>query len=179
MSAILNNDRFRKLLAKQPTLAIQLLHQLHGKSLYQIARQLTQDPNAAQDIIQDTFTLIWEKRHQLSRHHEKSLLYFIVRVVRNKSITHFRRKKLLNIDQLRFLQQTDSRTYSDQLITDMRNHINTFSSREQQCTLLKIDLNLSLDQIATRLGVSRKMVEKAQTSALKKLRLWAKHYKPE
>ncbi|MBN8650496.1 MAG: sigma-70 family RNA polymerase sigma factor [Cytophagales bacterium] len=179
MSAILNNDRFRKLLAKQPALAIQLLHQLHGKSLYQIARQLTQDPNAAQDIIQDTFTLIWEKRHQLSRHHEKSLLHFIVRVVRNKSITHFKRKKLFNIDQLRFLQQTDGDTFQDQLIKDMRKHINTFSLREQQCTLLKIDHNLSLDQIATQLGVSRKMVEKAQTSALKKLRQWAKDYQPE
>lgn len=160
-------------------MAVQLLHHFYSKSLLQIALKLTGDHQAAQDILQDTFLLVWEKRRQLSKHHDKSIQYFLTRVVRNKAITYFKRRRLISIDDLHFLQQVQTSNPADTLITAMRNHLTTFSAREQECTLLKIDHNLSLDQIAQQLGVSRKMVEKAQTSALKKLRKWAQHYKIE
>lgn len=160
-------------------MAVQLLHQHYQQSLLRIAFNLTREHAAAQDIVQDTFFLVWQQRHQLSQHHDKSIEHFLVRVVRNKAITYFKRKKLQSIQDLRFLQIPTDNTQPDTLIIAMRNHITTFTPRQQQCILLKIDHNLSLDEIATQLGVSRKMVEKAQTAALKRLRQWARTYQPD
>lgn len=52
----------------------------------------------------------------------------------------------------------------------LRNLIKNFPRRERECLLLKLDEELSLDEIAARLKVSRKAVERSLTSANKRLR---------
>lgn len=181
MSSALNNDRFRKLLRSHPVQALEVLHQLYYKSLVTIANRLTKDEDAAQDIVQDVFKTIWEKRKELSQFHEKSIERYLVRIVRYKAFSFFKRRKLLRFDDLHFLKnslKTDQdEPYELEIISEMRKYISTFPKREQQCMFMKIDNNMSLDEIASTLNVSRKMVEKSQTSAMKRLRNWAQDYK--
>jgi RNA polymerase sigma-70 factor (ECF subfamily) len=185
MSAVINNERFRILLRSQPVEALGLIHQLYSKSLFLIAYRLTRDQDEARDIVQDTFHLVWKNRKQLSRHHEKSIEHYLVRVVRNKAVSYFKRRRHLRIDDLQFLKGGLSNTQyvsefeslQQELILEMRNQINTFPMREQQCLLMKIDREMSLDQIAAELKISRKMVEKSQTNALKRLKKWGNEYK--
>lgn len=186
MSAIINNDRFRKLLRSQPVVALELLHQVYHKSLFRLAYKLTRDEDEAQDVIQETFKVIWEERKKLSQHHEISIEHFLVRIVRNKAVSYFNRRKHFDIDDLQFLRsfndtqnsiESELREQQQEIISSMRSYINTFPGREQQCLLMKIDREMSLDQIAAELKISRKMVEKSQTNALKRLRKWGNEYK--
>jgi RNA polymerase sigma factor (sigma-70 family) len=180
MSAIFNSDRFRILLRSNPTDAIKLLYQLFYRRLFNIALMFTRDQDAAWDIVQETFLLVWTNRKELTAGHEKSIEHYLVRIVRNKSITYFGRRRFIDIDDLGFLNNYTGTTHpieetiiERELLTEMRAYILSFSLREQQCLLMKIDKEMSLDQIATELNISRKMVEKSQTNALKRLKKWA------
>jgi RNA polymerase sigma factor (sigma-70 family) len=184
MSAVVNNDRFRILLRSDPREALELLYQLYHKSLFKIAFRFTRDLDEAMDVVQETFLVVWSERKELAKHHEKSIEHYLVRIVRNKSITHFRRKRHIDIDDLQFLKKFIGTTNSaeetmieQEVLSEMRSVIMTFRPREQQCLLMKIDKEMSLDQIAAELQISRKMVEKSQTSALKKLKNWASRQK--
>jgi RNA polymerase sigma factor (sigma-70 family) len=178
MSAI-NNDRFRMLLRSRPKEALELLYKIHYKSLLRLALTLTRDRDAARDVVQETFLHIWANRKELTTHHEKSIEHYLVRVVRNMSVTYFNRKQHIDIDDLTFLKKYKGATnpvedsiVKRELISEMRFYILTLSMREQQCLLMKMDRGMSLDQIADELAISRKMVEKSQTKALKRLKKW-------
>lgn len=142
MSAVINNDRFRMLLRSQPAEALKLLHPLYNKSLFNIAYRLTRDQDQARDVVRDTFHLIWENRKQLSRHHKKPIAHFLVRVVGNKAVSYFKRRRHLNIDYLQFLKELnspeqfdESESIEQELISEMRSQIKTFPMREQQYLL--------------------------------------------
>lgn len=174
------------LLRSHPEEAVALLHQFYSKSLLKIAYRFSRDEEASRDIVQETFLQVWAKRKELSQYHEKSIEHYLVRIVRNMSVSHFKRKRHLNIDDFLFLSvyRDSSISFEEALITQeliykMRAFIMTFPLRERQCLLMKIDDEFSLDQIAENLQISRKMVEKSQTNALKRLRKWAKDYSKE
>lgn len=186
MSAIINNDRFRKLLRSQPEEALKLLHQLYHKSLFKLAFKLTRDEDESLDVVQETFKVIWEERKKLCLHHEISIEHFLVRVVRNKAVSYFNRRRHFDIDDLQFLRsfndtqnsiESELREQQHEIISSMRSYISTFPGRERQCLLMKIDREMTLDDIAAELKISRKMVEKSQTNALKRLKKWGTEYK--
>ena len=168
------------MLRSQPEKALELLYQTYLRSLLKIANKFTRDDEASRDIVQDTFLLIWSKRKELSHYHEKSIEHYLVRVVRNLAISYFKRKRYLDIDDFQFIRAYDkSNSYQDwpieyEVISEIRALILTFPMRERQCLIMKIDNEMSLDQIAEKLQISRKMVEKSQTNGLKRLRKWAK-----
>ena len=56
---------------------------------------------------------------------------------------------------------------------EIREIISTFPRREKECLLMKIDKEMTTEQIAVELNVSKKAVERSVTSANKRLRrLW-------
>jgi len=180
MNVGIDDQRFRKLLHAYPMEAIELLYDLFYKKLFSIAVKLTQDSNAARDIVHDTFLTIWDKRKQVSKGHEKSIEHYLTRIVRNKSVSHFKRRKHLSLEDLIYMKSVtieenpvEAKLINAELRIELRKVIATFPKREQECILMKIDGELSLDQIAAELKVSRKMVEKCQTKAMKRLRKWA------
>src|SRR6476469_2181832 len=93
MPGVFDNERFRKLLLTVPVKAIELLYDHYSESLFRLARNLTKDEVASRDIVQETFTLIWEKRNQLANYHERSIEHYLVRVVKYKSITVFKQSQ--------------------------------------------------------------------------------------
>ena len=168
------------LLRSQPDEAIKLLHQLYYNNLLKLALAFTRDPATARDIVQETFLSVWTNRKELMNDHETSIENYVTRIVRNKSIDYFRRRRFVDIDDLDFLKTYTGTTNAvevdmirQELKYQMRSFILTFPIREQQCLLMKIDREMSLDQIAMELNISRKMVEKSQTRALKRLKNWA------
>jgi RNA polymerase sigma-70 factor, ECF subfamily len=176
MAGGIDNERFRRLLRLRPGKALKLVYDLYYQSLCSLALYLTRDVDASKDIVHDTFLILWSERKKLSKHHDKSIEHYLVRIVRNKSVSYYKRKKTIDIDAL--LMITDFAEVEDnpielELMVEMRKVIAGFSRREKECLLLKIDQRMSLDHIALHLGVSRKMVEKSQNNAMKKLRKWA------
>jgi RNA polymerase sigma-70 factor (ECF subfamily) len=179
MEGFFDNERFRKLLLSFPAKAIEFLYAHYYQSLVAIAKTLTHSVAAAEDIVQETFVHVWENAAKLSQYHERSIQYFLVKVVRNKAITHYKKTLTLN-DLIIKAEYYNAQNTNDpsaeaelikaEVIEDIRNYIKTFPRKERECLLMKIDENLSTEHIALRLKVTKKAVERSITSAYKRLR---------
>jgi RNA polymerase sigma factor (sigma-70 family) len=174
----LDNHRFRKLLGAFPTKAIQLLYELYYPRLLTISRHYTHDLEVSEEIIQDAFLHIWERHRWLSKYHERSIEYYLIRIIKNRSISAYQSNIRHQIKKHNYLNQQAPPTESsiEMKIIAMENHdqlrmiIDQFPLRERQCLHMKIDESLNTTEMATRLQVSKKAVERSLTSANKRLR---------
>ncbi len=179
MAIKIDNDLFRKLLLSYPSKAIQFLYEAYYRSLLRIALNLTQDKDAAEDIVQEVFLYVWINSKRLGKHHEQSIEHYLVRAVRNKAITHYKKSVQLKVDRRKYIDNGSFAWYDNsvektviemEIIKEIRQLIATFPLKERECLLMKIDEELTTDQIALAQNVSRKAVERSLTSARKRLR---------
>lgn len=183
MSPVTNNERFRKLLRSYPVRAVTILYVTYHKSLENIAFGLTRDLDASKDIVQEVFYSVWKNSEQLSRFHERSIQHYLVKAVRFKSISYYTQESLFNLKKLEFLNgQTfepielpfEHKIIQMETLAEIRRAIDTFPDRTRQCFLMKVDREMTIDQIASELGISRKAVEKNLTSAKKRIKRFLK-----
>jgi RNA polymerase sigma factor (sigma-70 family) len=182
MTGFYDNERFRKLLSAYPAKAIEFLYEAYYQSLINLSQSLTHNQSAAEDIVQETFIHIWERHQWLSQHHDRSIQHYLVRVVKNMSITYYKKNQKtlplkpahLNSSFVAIENSIEVKWIAFENKQQLRILIDRFPRRERQCLLLKMDQEMTLDQIAAHLGVSRKAVERSLTSANKRLR---KHLK--
>ena len=90
MPDFIDNEHLRNLLRTTPGDAIQILYKHYAGSLRAIARKLTRDEGAAEDIVQEAFVYVWRHADQLGKVHEKSIQHYLVKVVRNRAISHYK-----------------------------------------------------------------------------------------
>src|SRR5579871_4917271 len=152
MPGFIENERFRKLLLALPAKAIALLYDQYYRSLVNIAYKLTHDVKVSEDIVQETFVLVWENHAQLGQYHERSIEHYLVRVVKNKSISRYKRTVQRNEKRIEFFhsQAFDSgelsieeRIIKREINSEVRQVISFFPRRERECLLLKLDEELS------------------------------------
>lgn len=175
-----DNERFRKLLRAYPAKAIEILHQRFQTKLYSIAFYFTRDRQASEDIVQETFMHVWENYLTLSEPYQVGIEFYLIRVTRNKAINQYHKatKLALKISKYYKHQQSLKHTGNDieqdiilkELSAEIRSLIQSFPMRERQCLEFKVDEGLSNLEIAKRLNVSLKAVERSITSANKRLR---------
>lgn len=182
MSDPINNERFRKLLLSLPGKAIAVLYDSYFHSLVSISKKFTHHHEASVDIVQDAIIHVWEKHKRLGSHHDHSIQHYLVKVVRNKSISYYY-ENLRTEEGIRHLygnsmDQIENPIEANMIRTEIRmeirNLIATFPRRERECLLMKIDGELTQVQIADRLNITQKAVERSITSAYKRLRYFLK-----
>lgn len=186
MAGFIENERFRKLLYAFPSKAIEFLYDQYYRSLVSIAKKYTHDQKASEDIVQETFLHVWENHKQLGQHHERSIEHYLVRVVKNKAITFYKRSLQINVQKMEFFKEAPCSadlSIEDKIIkceveNEIRHIIKTFPRREQECLMMKLNEELSTEQIALRLGVSKKAIERSITSGNKRLKkYWSVKYR--
>lgn len=64
----------------------------------------------------------------------------------------------------------ESRIIRAEINREVRQLVEKFPKRERECLLMKMDEGLSTEQIAERLNITEKAVERTVTSAYKRLR---------
>ncbi|MFZ6014696.1 MAG: RNA polymerase sigma factor [Bacteroidota bacterium] len=174
-----NNHDIRKLLLSYPRRAIRILCDNYYKSLLKIAYNLTHDRDAAKDIVQDTFAYVWQNSRELGNYQERSIQHYLVRIVRNKSMTYYNENVTLGKRKIRLMngqsfglaeQSIEDRIIQVEITQEILDIIARFPKRERECLMMKIEEELHNEEIASRLGVGIKMVEKSLTSAKKRLR---------
>lgn len=178
----INNERFRKLLLSVPTKAIEFLYDSYYHLLIGVSKRLTKNHDASVDIVQETLIHVWDRRSELGQYHDQSIQHYLVRVVRNKSISFF--KSNIKVEEgLRHLngkhrQNSESpiemKIIEQEVQSEIRQLITSFPKREKECLLMRIDDDMTTAEIAVVLNVSVKAVERSLTSANKRLRQsWA------
>ena len=173
------DERFRNALQTNPSEAISYLYDKYSKSLFRYAFMITKDEEHSKDIVQDAIVHIWKNRKKFSRGHTQSIHHYLVKSVRRRSLTYFRRASHIDWSELPLSElpinysTVEVAIVEAEVIREIRHAISRFPKRERECLLMKIDKGMSPDDIAINLGVTRKSVERAITSANKRLRAWA------
>lgn len=174
-----NNHEIRKLLLSYPGRAIKILWDHYYQSLLKIAFNLTHDRDASKDIVQETFAYLWQNSRKLGQHHERSIQHYLVRIVRNKSITYYNENVAISKRKISLMngqvfgpadQTVEARIIQLEVTQEILEIIAGFPKRERECLMMKIDEELHNEEIALRLGVGVKAVEKSLTSGKKRLR---------
>lgn len=159
--------------------------------LLRFAHEYVQTKEDAENIVQDVFMTLWERREDLKIH--ISLTSYLFILIRNRCIDHLRRKKNAEIGKkkmqecftyeqqmkLNSLEVFDHTLFSDsnieQIITCA---INSLPPKCREIFILnKID-GKKYKEIAEKLNISINTVENQMSVALRKLRVQLKDYMP-
>jgi RNA polymerase sigma-70 factor, ECF subfamily len=140
------------------------------------------DESLVEDIIQETFITLWEKRDLIKT--DKSIESLIFVMVRNRCLNELRNLRLegekinpenLKVNELQFLYQLDFNSKEDKSLEEML--IESFQQAVDELpekmkmvfTLCKIE-GKNQKEVAENLGISIKMVEKHISGAKQHIR---------
>lgn len=132
------------------------------------------DTDAASDTAQDVFLRIWEKRNSLDNSHLEALLY---KMANDLFISNYRKEMLrMNFEQsMRLDEETDLSPEEEmqyrQLMADYAAALEKMPEKQRVVFLMNREDEMKYADIAKRLNLSVKAVEKRMTSALKFLRI--------
>jgi RNA polymerase sigma-70 factor (family 1) len=152
------------------------------------AESFVANRDIAEDIVQDTFYSIWEKRHELNI--ESSLKSYLYRSIHNGCIHYLRHLKVqekhskfyslkLNEAQLLYNLNTDSTSsglYRNELETMIKNAIESLPEKTRDIFLLSREKGLKNQIIADKLNLTVKSIEYHVSKALETLREDLKDY---
>ena len=160
-------------LSKGNLLAFNTLYNEYSSHLYHFAFRYLKSKDEAEDLVQQVFTIIWEKRAELKE--ELSFKSFLFTITFNIIRKHFRTKSYLSeyfktrISEDQDLQTSQKITYDSlyQYITELVNHL---PDRRKEIFIKSRFEGLSIKEISEELKISHKTVENQLTDALKFIR---------
>lgn len=132
----------------------------------------SRDPELSTDLAQDTFLKIWEKRSKIYPGNIKALLY---KIASDLFVTHYRRSRMVNKSGFGLHLITEDLS-PEELIQTEELRLNYEKALGEMPENLRVVFlmsrmdNLKYHEIAERLGIGVKAVEKRMTGALKQLK---------
>ena len=149
------------------------LFRQHYSWLVRISARVINDNNAAEDLVQESFINLWEKRESLQVTGE--IQAYLRTTVVNRSLNYLRgRVKFTGDDTEAALQPATDTSDSIILTADTEKKVEKVLQALPPITRLVFTLSrfeeMSYKQIAEQLNVSVKMIEKHMSAALKHLR---------
>lgn len=179
MPASINNELFRNLLFSWPEKALVLLYQEHYDSLIRVADMHTHDRHASEDVLQEVFADVWQKHKTLGQQRNESIQNYLIKAIEYHSISYYKNntKKAERERQYFYANPGNTHEYpaeagiiSAEKQSFLRLIVGTLTPREKECLLLQIDYRMPVKDIAARLGITKKGVERNLTSAKKRLK---------
>lgn len=159
------------LIVSGDTAAFAVLHDRYWKNIFYTALGFLKSPESAQDVVQDVFLKLWQKREQLAEVND--LRSYMFTIARNALINSLRKKS--RVDSLdrqyreffsgKYLLPED-RTAVRQLEELIAEAAARLPARQREILMLTRELGFSHSQIATHMGIARKTVANLITKAL-------------
>ncbi len=130
----------------------------------------TGDIDLSEDLVQEVFIKVWEKRDGIKKETVKSLLYTIAN---NLMINHFKHKQVVMNHQGDVVAQNRTELNSPQFVLEEKEFESKLNSVIQSLPegcrevflMNRID-KLKYEEIANRLGLSVKAIEKRMSKAI-------------
>lgn len=144
---------------------------VHYRPLCLYALRFLEDTDAVEDVVQETFAKLWEKRDTLDD--ITSIKSYLYTAVRNNCLMVLRSKK--EFDDVEELQITDGNSEEDriaraELEAQLWQLIDELPEKRREIFLMAKRDGLSYKEIAEETGLTVKTVENHVTRALKSLR---------
>lgn len=161
---------------------IEILFKEHYQDLTRYAYSITKEQTSAEDVVQQLFVKLWEKRNDLSIQTDpKSYLF---RATYNASINVWKKRQRMDRDgevssSTFASEQTSDRVLSKELEERIENAIQTLPEKCQEVFRLSRFNELSYKEIAEELDISSKTVENHMGKALKLMRQELSDYLPQ
>jgi RNA polymerase sigma-70 factor (family 1) len=155
--------------------AFEWLFKSHFESLHAYAYSFLKDDEMAEEIVQNVFCRIWEKRDQLKT--DGSLKAYLYRAVHNESLNYLKHQKVkasFNVYYAGQLDLEDEQASHKVATAELQKRIDdAMSELPQQCrTIFQLSRfeQLKYQQIADHMGLSIKTVENQMGKALRVMR---------
>jgi len=154
--------------------SLKILFDTFYPSLCNYAFQFLNDYDMAEEVIQNLFVKIWEKRTTLDI--ETSVKNYLFRSVRNQCLNLIQHEKVKqlhaqNIKEALFNEEASESYYLDaEMAARIENAIETLPEKRREIFRLSREEGLKYREIAEKLEISVKTVETQMGLALKALR---------
>jgi RNA polymerase sigma-70 factor (ECF subfamily) len=161
--------------------AFELLFRYYYPGLVIFASQITLDRNEAEEIVQDFFFRMWQKKDFIKE--SDSLKPYLFTSIKNRGINYLASKKLATkkIEELKQIM-ANNLTYEQDIFvaSELQDRVNQtmeiLPPRTKEIFLLSRFNDLKNEEIAKKLGISKRTVETQISNALKILREKLKDY---
>ena len=132
----------------------------------------TGDKDFADDIAQDTFSKVWEKRESVRHETAKSLVY---KIASNLCKNRFEHNKVVlefasNYQQTEVTASPEFELEMNEFNDRLKNAINNLSENNRTVFLMNRIDGFTYNEIAENLGISVKAIEKRMKNALDELK---------
>ncbi len=153
--------------------ALVALYRLYWQRLFLSAYNILKDKAACEDIVQETFLQLWQRRETLDIHHSAEAYLFSV--IRYSVFRHIKKERV----RAEVFEQLTARLYNatpEDIVTEknirhqVAGVVETLPDKCREVYRLSREEHLSHREIAARLNISTKTVENQLTIALKKIR---------
>lgn len=160
---------------KGDTDAFRRIYEHYYGAIYNFAFRLTKTKELTEDVVQDVFVKLWEKKADINI--EYNFGAYIRQVTRNHIYNIWKRaatdKAVLQkihagLQELQLL--TPEELLEKELARLHREAVDRLSPRQKEIYLMRREEELSFDQIAEKLGISRNTVKNHMVEALQHIR---------
>ncbi|MEM9389146.1 MAG: RNA polymerase sigma-70 factor [Bacteroidota bacterium] len=151
------------------------IYRQYWEKVFAVCYNSTEDPEVAQNMTQDIFKSVWERRNTLKI--EKAIEHYLVRAAKNKVAEHFRneaiRKKHFDASKIDYCVAANC-TEEDVAFTCLVEELNLIVD-QLPCQCRKVfkmsrEKGLTNRQIASQLNITERAVEYHITKALRVLK---------
>lgn len=170
----LADEQLLALLDQNDRQAFTSLFRRYWQGLYRSACHVLQDEQVSEDIIQEAFLSIWERRHSVRVHKSlKSYLYSMVRFMVFRYIADQRARSSVyeNLGERLSYDSPESGILVENLNDTLESTLSSMPQRCREVYVLSRERNLSHKEISRELNISVKTVENHLSRALRLLRV--------
>lgn len=155
--------------------AYEVLYKKYIKELYRFAFSYLRDGQIAEEMAQEVFLYIWEKRGQIEI--QTTLKTYLYSAVKNKCLNYIklelpRQQSMEDVSEI-LLSVTSSAKdegENEQLKKHIQKAIDALPNKCRQIFILSKSAGMTYEEISEELDLSKKTVENQMGIALKKLR---------
>ena len=152
--------------------AFNKLFELLWEPLFVFAQSIIMDEDGAKDIVQEVWIDYWNRRRKIENKNIRAYLY---QAVRYKVYNHLRSNNLNTIqlsviNELRMNSKVEEQYNFENTLLLINNSMKNLPARCKEIFILSKIEGINNDEIAKRLGVSKRTVENQISIALKTVR---------
>ncbi len=162
-------------------IAFDCLYRRYYRKIYQFSFRILKSSEDAENIVQDVFLTLFEKRLRIEKC--SSVRCYIFTITYNSAVSQIRRKakesrylEYLKSIQVSSQAPADLQLEHDQLVDRLNNIVNSLPDRQREVYNLHRNKGLKYKEIASRMNLSVNTIENHMSRAIKKIRQEMSNY---